>query len=209
MGTPAQVAAQVARVEGESVEFELNGVRLVPLSQLHDERYTIYWPLVPDLAALEERLARFTLQKQREEELAARTLDFVQPGEQQSEVDHGFQGEQTASGYNNERGWRRAVDGGWFSYRMNVECANDEPLQLICTYWSGDTPAREFDIFVDDVLLVTAQSGGHSSGELVDVAYPIPAGVVQGKSVVRVKWQSRSGSVAGIYGCRITREETP
>ncbi len=208
VGMPAQIAAQVTRDASEPLSFQLEGANasLVPLYQLHDERYTMYWPLVPNQAALQERRARFAAQKQRDEELEARTLDFVQPGEQQSEVDHSFQGERTKSGYSNERGWRHAEDGGWFSYRMNISGAGENALELICTVWSGDKPTREFDIFVDDVLLVTATSGGQEAGELLDVAYPIPRELTHGKNVLVVRWQPKQGSAAGLYGCRITKQ---
>jgi DUF1680 family protein len=67
-------------------------VELVPFHQVHDSRYTIYWP-VADTAALEERRAALIAADRGSLALDERTVDKVAFGEQQPESDHGFRGE--------------------------------------------------------------------------------------------------------------------
>ncbi|MFG3340917.1 beta-L-arabinofuranosidase domain-containing protein [Glycomyces sp. NPDC048151] len=67
---------------------------LVPLYEVHDSRYTVYWPVAaPDKVARR----RDTLVEADRGPLAldAATVDAVAFGEQQPETDHGFRGEAT------------------------------------------------------------------------------------------------------------------
>lgn len=206
---PSEIAAHFHPVEGRALTFQSHDlsrpdeITLVPFYNLHDQRYTLYFPLLPNEAAWQARQSEFAELARQQEILAARTLDEVRAGEQQSEVDHEFAGEKTTSGHDNERGWRHADDGGWFSYRLKVE---EAPLELLCTYWSGDAP-REFEVWVDDVLLSSEQIGGQSPGEFVDVSHRLEASSTKGKSAVAVKWRPKAGSVAGLNRCRVLRIE--
>lgn len=66
---------------------------LVPLYEVHDSRYTVYWPVA---AADEVERRRAELVADRDLlALDARTVDKVALGEQQPESDHGFRGEAT------------------------------------------------------------------------------------------------------------------
>jgi DUF1680 family protein len=69
-------------------------VELVPFHQIHDSRYTIYWP-VADTAELEERRAALIAADSGSLALDERTVDKVAFGEQQPESDHGFRGNAT------------------------------------------------------------------------------------------------------------------
>jgi hypothetical protein len=69
-------------------------VELVPFHQIHDSRYTIYWP-VAAASELEERRAALAAADRGSLALDERTLDKVAFGEQQPESDHGFRGEAT------------------------------------------------------------------------------------------------------------------
>ena len=44
------------------------------------------------------------------------TVSSLQPGEMQPERDHDFKGEKTRTGELNGRKFRKAVNGGWFSF---------------------------------------------------------------------------------------------
>jgi DUF1680 family protein len=69
-------------------------VELVPFHEIHDSRYTIYWP-VADAAQVEERRAALIAADRDSLALDATTVDKVAFGEQQPESDHGFRGEDT------------------------------------------------------------------------------------------------------------------
>jgi hypothetical protein len=72
----------------------VGGVELVPFHEVHDSRYTIYWP-VADTAHLDERRAALLAADQDSLELDRITVDKVAFGEQQPESDHAFRGEAT------------------------------------------------------------------------------------------------------------------
>lgn len=84
---------------------------LEPFAGIHDERYTVYWPMGP----VTERLAALSAL-----DLAAagtdEVIDTVAAGEQQPESDHGFCGEATRAGGKDGEHWRDAT--GWFSYTL-------------------------------------------------------------------------------------------
>jgi DUF1680 family protein len=69
-------------------------VELVPFHQIHDERYTIYWPVAAASQVGERRAALITADRD-SLALDEMTVDKVAFGEQQPESDHGFRGEAT------------------------------------------------------------------------------------------------------------------
>ena len=62
-----------------------------------------------------------------------------------SESAHALKGERTYSGdgggENADRHFRHAIDGGWFSYELNV--LPYKPMELHCTYWGKESGARQ------------------------------------------------------------------
>jgi len=85
---------------GESVELE-------PFADIHEARYTIYWPVADgDVAARQAELARLDSGIP----LDNRTVDKVQFGEQQSESDHHFRGTATQAHTVGERHWRTTTE---------------------------------------------------------------------------------------------------
>ena len=208
---PNEIAAHLEPVPGEPLAFRSKelfkpvDLTLVPLHQIHDERYAPYWQLTTaaDWQANRERLAAA---EKVQRELDERSVDFVRPGEQQSEVDHGFKGEKTNTGYNEDRHWRAARDGGWFSYDLKVDAVG--PLKLLCTYWGRDTAGREFDIIVNGTVVATERLTGKEQGKLIDIAYALPDGVAAGKKTVTVEFQAKRGrTTGGLFGCRVVKPE--
>jgi hypothetical protein len=186
-------------------------VELVPFYQLHDARYVIYWRVATpeSYSALTAKLAS---QEKARVDLDARTMDRVTPGEQQPEVEHAFQGEDSTTGTHLGRSWRDA--GKWFSYELKIpghaQLPADTALELRVSYFAGERD-RRFDILVNDQVLETVELAGHQHDRFVDVSYPIPAALVRaatGSGILRVKFvakeKSRSGS---IYDVRLLTSE--
>ena len=69
-------------------------VELVPFYEVHDSRYTVYWP-VADAADVGKRRAALAEADRGTLALDARTVDAIAFGEQQPESDHGYRGEET------------------------------------------------------------------------------------------------------------------
>jgi len=178
-------------------------VSLIPLYELHHQRYTVYWKLFTQAEWLKESAAR-EAEERRRKELQARTVDFVTP-DAQLETAHNQQGETTYSGAAFGRRWRDARGGGWFSYDMKV--LPDQPVDVIVTYWGGDTGNRVFDILIDGRKIATQRLTALKPGEFTDVTYAVPIDLTKGKQKVTVKFQAHQGSMAGgAFGCRVVKQ---
>jgi len=84
-------------------------VSLIPLHELHHQRYAVYWKLLTQAEWLKEEAAR-EAEDRRRKELEARTVDFVTP-DAQAERAHNQQGNTTYSGAAFGRRWRDARGG--------------------------------------------------------------------------------------------------
>lgn len=195
------VAVQTFRTDGVGRPRDVD---LVPFHRLHDRRYTVYldWYGQEDWV---KREAGLRAEQERELRLAARTMDSFRVGEMQPERDHNLQGAKTSVWEMLGRKCRHANDGGWFAFEMKV--ANDESNELLCTYWSGETGQRTFDILVDGVKVATPTLRYQAPTQFYEVGYLIPPELTQGKDMVVVKLQPHPGNRAGgLFGCRLLRK---
>lgn len=70
----------------------------------------------------------------------------------------------------------------------------------------GDDKDRKFDIFVNDVLLVTEEWKGGITGKFYDKIYKIPGKLIKDKTNVKIKIAANYGKTAGrIFGVRILK----
>ncbi len=204
-------APHIKPVPGQSLTFRTDGlgqpgdVTLRPHYTTHHQRFNTYWSVYSpeDWQAHKAELAAL---EARQHALDARTIDQFRPGEQQPEVDHHFLSQNSGSGNFNDRAWRDAANGGWFSFTLKVDAS--APMELLCTYWGSDVGGRQFDILVDGTVIGSQTLENNRPGEFFDVSYPIPAALLAGKSFITVKLQARPGKLAGgLFGCRIIRAE--
>lgn len=203
------LAEAVQPVKGKALTFTVRGVypekysqvQLVPFYQIHDARYTIYWPYTSaqDLQKRVDALHKAEAQKM---VLEAQTIDAVAPGEQQPESDHNFKGEKTESGVFRDRHWRHAT--GWFSYDLKNSKGQARTLRI--TYYGGDKD-RTFDILVNDQLLKTVKLDGTQGDGFYDVDYDLSQHLAQySGEVIQVTFRAHPGSVAGgIYYVRLLK----
>ncbi len=204
------VASWVVRQPGDRPAFRTRGVgkprdvSLVPFHSLHDRRYTVYLDVFTrDEWARREK--EIQAQQQRERQLAARTVDILRIDEMQPEREHDLAGEKTGTGEHLGRKWRHAVDGGWFSFTMQV--AAEVPNELLCTYWGNETGPRAFEILIDGTKIARQELQMDKPGEFFDITYEIPAELTRGKSQVTVKLQALPQNFAGgLFGCRVLRK---
>ncbi|WP_338875322.1 glycoside hydrolase family 127 protein [Spirosoma sp. SC4-14] len=90
----------------DRLRFSLDSLTLQPFYEVHDARYQMYFQTFSK-AAFDEQKARLKQQEAEAIALQASTVDKVNCGEQQPEVDHQYKGEKSDSGYDDERFWRR------------------------------------------------------------------------------------------------------
>jgi uncharacterized protein len=196
---------------GRPLTFRTRGVgrpedvTLVPLYQIHAQRYSVYWNVLtePEWKAHEEaRKADI----QRQQDLKARTVDELQPGDKQSELDHRVQGEKSDPVEALGRSLRHAYDGGWFAYDLAVPA--NAPADLIVTYWGGETGQRTFDILVNDRRIATQSLHQDEPGHFWDKGYPLPDELTKGTNQVTVKFKAHPGNYAGgVFGLRVVRRK--
>lgn len=183
-----KLADRCVRLEQNELAFALQGTdednRLVftPHYKQHNERYGIYWRLVEaDSAELQQHI----LQGKILQRVQDATLDSLPVGNDQYELEHGIQGENTSvatwDGYN----IRKAENAGWFSYRLKVAPQSDNYLSV--TYFSGSN-GKELAIYADGELISREILHTDQARSFYNRSYLIPAEVISGKTEVEVKF---------------------
>ena len=206
------IANQLQPIPGKPLHFTLS-TRMVnkidgeiqPFFEIHDSRYMMYWLALSE-NSYEAYLAQLAKEEQERQALEARTIDKVQPGEQQPETDHKMETDHSQTGNTNDVFWRDARDGHYFSYLMQTDGRTDLSLRL--KYWGvGEWKTHEFDIFVDDVLVKSVNNTGkYRISEFKYETYEIPSSLLQGKTHIRVKFVAKPGKQIGeIYGVRLIK----
>lgn len=206
------IAKNLKPVPGKPLHFKLathmeNTIdgELQPFFEIHDSRYMMYW------LALGENEYRNYMQKlaaeEREsQELEARTVDKVSPGEQQPETDHRMETDDSNKGNTEGIFFRDAKDGHYFSYLMQTKGETNLSLQL--KFWGQDEwRTSEFDIYVNDKLLCSVNNSHRwRTTQFKTVDYAIPSEFVKGKKEIRVKFVAHKGKQVGqIYGVRLVK----
>jgi hypothetical protein len=206
-----QLLGRIEPVPDKPLAFQTKGVgrprdvSLIPYSQLHHQRYTVYWKLYTE-EGWKQKQAELAAAEAKRKEIERRTVDAARPGDPQSETGHQLKGERTEAGDFADKKWRHATGGGWFSYQMKV--LPNEPMVLVCTYWGSDIGARRFDILVDGEKIAEQALNNNQPGQFLDVEYPIPPKLTQGKERVTVRFQAHAGSMAGgVFGLRAARKQ--
>lgn len=206
------IAKNLKPVPGKPLHFKLatrmeNAIdgELQPFFEIHDSRYMMYW------LALGENDYKVYMQKLADEEkarqaLEARTVDKVNPGEQQPETDHRMETDDSNKGNTEGIFFRDAKDGHYFSYLMQTKGETNLSLQL--KFWGQDEwRTSEFDIYVNDKLLCSVNNSHRwRTTQFKTVDYAIPSEFVKGKKEIRVKFVAHKGKQVGqIYGVRLVK----
>ena len=199
-------------VEGKPLCYTVPGLftdkyrdlQLEPFFRIHDCRYMMYWLSMSPSEYADVQKAMHEAE-QRKLLLDRRTVDAVATAEQQPEVDHQLKYENSQTGYFEGESWRDARNGGYFQY--NLLTNGEKDLSLMVRYWGNETKDRSFNILIDGELLAEENLVGKwKKAELVNVEYPIPADMLEGKQSVTVTFRSKPGNIAGgVFHVRIVR----
>ncbi len=202
----------LAPVKNEPLHFTFHNVKIInqenlvlqPFYQIYDARYMMYWMALTN-SEYKSYLDSIAADEKERLDLDKHTVDFVAAGEQQPEVDHQMQSDQSRSGTANDHLYRDAYDSGYFSYSLSTN--NETNLNLVVRYWGAEWGSRKFDIYIDDQKLITEDNTGRwNQSKFFDVTYSIPASMVKNKDHVRVKFQSLKGNTAGgVYYVRLIK----
>ncbi len=209
----ASLTNKLKPVAGKPLNFTAPQIKLInpipvvfePFFKIHDTRYMMYWMALSN-NQYRSYLDSITVLENQRLELDKRTIDFVAPGEQQPEVDHSMQRQNSNTGNNMDEFWRDARN-GFFSYKLSTN--KETGLSLIVRYWGAESGNRKFDIYIDNEKLITEDiSGKWNERKFQEVEYAIPDEMLKGKKGVRVKFQPLQGNTAGaVYYIRLARKK--
>jgi hypothetical protein len=186
------------RIPGEEKPESLT---LEPFYRIYRGHYEVYWDQVtPD--QWQKREQQYAEESEKRRQIEARTVDFVNPGEEQNERDHNQQGEKSGSGDFGDHFYRDAAEGGWFSW--DLKTLPDAPQNLVLTYW-GEDRGRQFDIMIDGEKLATERLTASHPGVYFDQVYPLPEALIHGKQKVTLRIQGGSTWAGGVFGVRVMK----
>jgi hypothetical protein len=176
---------------------------LEPFYKIHDARYMMYWLTLTE-SQYKQVMDSLAIVQKTALELELRTIDKVAPGEQQPEVDHKLLSLNSYTGNYQNEFWRDARSGGFISYSLLTK--KKSGLSLMVRYWGNESGSRNFNIFVDDSLIVTENVVGKwNKNEFVNIEYQIPDKFTSGKDTIRVKFQgvNTAQTVGGLFYVRL------
>ena len=175
-----------------------------PFYDVQHERYSAYL----DVFTQAEWAAREAQYRKQEADLAdlnARSIDFFQPGEMQSERDHNITSENSGPGEWQGRKLRHAWGGGWFSFDLKVDPTVSS--DVVFTYWGGDN--RTFDVLIDGNMWATEVLNGNPAGKFVDRVHSLTPEILAGRHKVSIRIQAKpNGWAGGLFGVRVLRAKS-
>ncbi len=188
----------VFRIPGGKTD---GGMTLEPFYKLYDRHYDVYWDRFTS-AEWTVQEQKYAAEIQRRKNLEARTVDSINPGEEQNERDHNLKGEKTNAGDFGDRHYRDATEGGWFSWDLKVLPGKSQ--ELVLTYW-GEDRGRHFDIVVDGQKLATEQLTAAHPGAFFDQVYSLSPESVRDREKITLKIQGSDTWAGGVFGVRIMK----
>lgn len=186
---------------------------LRPFYGIHHARYMCYW-----YQQTEENFANSDMaaSEAANEALLKRTLDFVAPGEQQSEAGHevAHSSSSTTGNYNSET-YRDAQSNGFIQYTLYNKEGVKEKMSILCRFTTADK-GRKATLYVDntaiaDITIPATHANAEGNG-FYNVEYPIPQtvavdanGNAKKQFAVRLR-ASSSTPCPGLYYLRLMKE---
>lgn len=199
----------IKRIDGEGLRFEtwdiydpnpentlISKTVLEPFYNIHDSRYIVYFQKTNNEDYAKSYYEREV--EKRQLELESNTIDFVRPGEQQSESDHGFKSSDTDTGINHDVKWRS----GTFSYNLDIK-DNENPYIMI-KLWGGDAGAT-FKITINGIYREIIEVPSHNKESFVIAEVSVPENINGKFEITFDNFVNFTNS--GIYEVRLIKEE--
>ena len=193
-------------VSGLFDDSRFGGLELEPFFNLHDSRYAIYF-LSLSRSGYNSMLEKIKTEEAAMLALDRRTIDKVTPAEQQPEVDHRMQQENSMGGNQDNKPYRTVRRGGSFSYELATGSESD--LTLCVGYWDSEESRmpRSMEILIDGKVFITeSEFPTGKDNRIVRKEYRIPAELVAGKEFVRIGFRAAEGGMAArVFDVRILK----
>ncbi|MCJ8209013.1 glycoside hydrolase family 127 protein [Mucilaginibacter sp. RS28] len=202
------LAAALTPVKGSNANFSISpliyqakykNLKLIPFYKLHDARYMLYWP-VANADSISQREQQLETEDKLSTRLASRIVDGVNAGEQQPEVDHGLNSQNSNTGIINNRHWRDAGD--FFSYKLG---GNSQTTVLQISY-SGKDRDRQFDVYINGQNITHINVADDAAEAVVTKEFKLPDGLAKTNKVLEVKFVATGGKrTAPVYSVKLLR----
>jgi hypothetical protein len=220
IGNRADVLQRITYLPGDNLNFSIdvsrpdvtsykwNALKLVPFYQIHHARYMCYWYQQTAENYANSTMAQTEAQR---EALEARTIDFVAPGEQQSEAGHSvlYSSDSSTGMYNSER-YRDARANGYIQYTLYNNSDAKENLSVMFRFNLADKGRKAVltvnGVKVADITVPTAFKGSDSNG-FYNVEYAIPADMASTQKEFTVRLTASSSTLCpGVYYVRLMKD---
>jgi len=191
--------------------YKWNTLTLQPFYQIHHARYSCYWYQQTPEGFAASGMAQTEAAN---EALLARTIDFVVPGEQQSEAGHEYNYSSNSSkGSYNGESYRDAQAGGYVQYTLFNNTGEADGLSVMCRFTTSDK-GRKATLTVDGVKIVDIvipASVERTENGFFNVEYAIPATLLKdekgtAKTQYAVRLSASEGTLnPGLYYLRLMK----
>lgn len=187
-----------------------NQLQLVPFYSIHHARYNCYWyqQTVENYAASDMGRADAL-----EEAIVARTIDFVAPGEQQSEAGHdvAHSDDSNTGSYQGEY-YRDAKKGGYMEYTLANTTGKTDSISVMCRFTTADKN-RVGTIYIDgkELTTVTIPASYKTADDngFYNIEFGIPAEMLMNedhtvKEKIKFRFEATGSTMApGLYYLRL------
>ena len=224
IGERSNVLSRIRPSQPDKLQFTIDASRpgvdsykwttltLQPFYEIHHARYSCYWYQQTEQGFYNSTMAA---DERRAELLQQRTVDFVAPGEQQSEAGHEYNySSDSGKGNYNGESYRDAKQNGYVQFTLFNKDAMSDSLAVMLRFTTADR-GRMATLTIDgekiaDITIPGRVTGADERG-FFNTEYPIPAtllvdkaGKLKEKFVVRLT-ASPTTPNPGLYYLRLVK----
>ena len=204
LGTRSDVLGRIKTLDSSKLKFTIDVSRpgvdtykwttltLQPFYQIHHDRYMCYW-----YQQTPENFAKSDMAQSEAaiEALKNRTIDFVAPGEQQSEAGHEYNySSDSGKGSYNGESYRDAKAGGYVEFALFNKDAISDSLSVMCRFTTADH-GRTATLTVDGTKIADITIPGrvrNSENGFYNIEFPIPAELMKdSKGKIKTSYKVR------------------
>ena len=224
LGTRSDVLGRIKTLDSSKLKFTIDVSRpgidtykwttltLQPFYQIHHDRYMCYW-----YQQTPENFAKSDMAQSEAaiEALKNRTIDFVAPGEQQSEAGHEYNySSDSGKGSHNGESYRDAKAGGYVQFSLFNKDAVSDSLAIMCRFTTDDR-GRTATLTLDGTKLADITIPGrvrNSENGFYNVEFPIPADLMKdSKGKIKTSFKVRLSATGttpnpGLYYLRLVKK---
>lgn len=224
LGCRSDVMGRIKTLDSSKLKFTIDVSRpgvetykwttltLQPFYQIHHDRYMCYW-----YQQTPENFAKSDMAQSEAaiEALKNRTIDFVAPGEQQSEAGHEYNySSDSGKGSYNGESYRDAKAGGYVEFALFNKDAISDSLSVMCRFTTADH-GRTATLTVDGTKIADITIPGrvrNSENGFYNIEFPIPAELMKdSKGKIKTSYKVRLSATGatpnpGLYYLRLVKK---